>query len=329
MRWRFVDPTNRREALERFAVTARIDSWWREFHDRADEIAAVFSRKAILDLPAWMDLHLGAIHPSLCWEFGPAVLAEGHRLVITPESAHHLRPLVRAILERAPVLEGWEFYEYRLPEDLESTRSAVEGRSDFDISGLKFRASCGDQLRIDLKYASPGIADSEDPSALNAAFVTTESLLGEQCLNTWIGAIEITPMRREKGLKSLRGGERKQPPHFLALDRLKEIVEALIGSMREQLPPRPHCEWVEGAEWTMWQLKPEEAEDYVAKGISSSASRPTRACGSRRIAVVFFSRSDSAVVGRRSVMSSSTARRAWARKVLPTSRKSRMRWTPP
>src|SRR5205807_8367784 len=117
MRWRFIDPQNRPEAAERNAVTAKIDSWWSEFQGKTDEIVALFSQKAKWDLPEWMAQHLQAIHASLMWEFGPPVRGIGHRLVITPESAHHLRPLVRAILERAPGLDGWEFYEYRLAED--------------------------------------------------------------------------------------------------------------------------------------------------------------------------------------------------------------------
>jgi len=39
------------------------------------------------------------------WEFGPAVNKEGHRLVITPESAHHLRPLVNRIGQE--ILDKW------------------------------------------------------------------------------------------------------------------------------------------------------------------------------------------------------------------------------
>jgi len=58
------------------------------------------------------------------WEYGPAVRTKGHRLVITPESRKDFRQLVRTILDRAPDLPGWEFYPYRLAEDLEQARSA-------------------------------------------------------------------------------------------------------------------------------------------------------------------------------------------------------------
>lgn len=82
-------------------------------------------RKARWDLPRWMDDHLHPIHPKIMWEYGPAVSGDGHRFVLTPESAHELRPLVAKILERAPSIPGWEFYDARLPEDLESMKATV------------------------------------------------------------------------------------------------------------------------------------------------------------------------------------------------------------
>jgi hypothetical protein len=87
--------------------------------------------------------------------------------------------------------------------------------------------------------------------------------LGERCLNNWIGAIEVTPL--PPGLNRLKrspGREAEPPSAFRRLDHLKDTVDALIGSVCEQLPPRPHHEWAEGAEWTLWELEPEEADDY-------------------------------------------------------------------
>ena len=227
MRWRFIDPTNQPEAAERSAVTERIDAWWREFQSKTDALAALFSQKAEWDLPEWMDQHLQAIHPNLMWEFGPAVCGTGHRLVVTPESDHHLRPLVRAILASAPVCNGWEFHEYRLPEDVESTCLTVEARTGCNIADFKVGASRGDQNRIDLRYTSPAIRDKNDQSALNAAFVATETLLGEQCLNNWIGAIEVSPLPRRPRLKSFFSRDVTESPQFFELERLKETAWTL------------------------------------------------------------------------------------------------------
>ena len=98
MRWRFIDPNNRPEIAEREAIIAKIDSWWRTFQERTADLSALFSRKVEWDLAEWMWQHLQDIDPKLMWEFGPAVGKKGHRLVITPEDRHDLRPLVREIL---------------------------------------------------------------------------------------------------------------------------------------------------------------------------------------------------------------------------------------
>lgn len=262
MRWRFIDPHNRQENAERAATVAKIESWWREFQSKTADLEAIFSQQAEWDLPVWMEEHLQGIHSHLMWEFGPAVRCDGHRLVITPETRHELKPLVDAILQRAPTLPGWEFYPNRLAEDVEAARSTVEGRTGVDISDYKVRVSRGDQQCIDLMFTSPAISDPEDQAASGAGFVAAESLLGEEILDHWIGLIEVTPPPRERSLKSVLGLGRKETAHFVPLDRLHDTVHALVDSIRDQLPRQPQYEWIDKAKWTLWELQPEEAEDY-------------------------------------------------------------------
>src|SRR4051794_3646456 len=100
VRWLYYNDHRPEDAAEREAVTARIDAWWRAFEGQVHELESFFKRETRWDLPRWMDDHLGAIHPGIMWEYGPAVLGEGHRLVLTPESAQDLRLLVARIVER-------------------------------------------------------------------------------------------------------------------------------------------------------------------------------------------------------------------------------------
>ena len=260
MRWQFIDIQNERESSEHAAVISRIETWWHEFADRTVQIDALFSKKMDWDLPEWMAQHLQGINSNLMWEFGPAVRHAGHRLVITPESAHHLRPLVRTILDYAPTLEGWEFYDYRLAEELESCRMVVKGRTGYDITNFQVQAQCDEQSRVDLTYASPSLSDS---STIQAAFIATETLLGEECLNKWIGSIDVRPMPRKTGLRSFFGRGVSTLQHFMAIDRLKETVGSLIDRGRDQLPSTPHFEWIDSAEWRMWNLEPKPANDYI------------------------------------------------------------------
>jgi hypothetical protein len=132
------------------------------------------------------------------------------------------------------------------------------------VSDFKVNVSRGAQHRIDLEFASPSLAAAEEQIGSQAAFVATETLLGEQLLEEWIGGISFTPGKTGR-LKRLLGGGAKQLPRFLGLERLKDTVEALVGSIVEQLPPEPHYERVneDNSEWTLWELQPDQAEDYA------------------------------------------------------------------
>ena len=263
MRWLFYDQNDPNEAAQHQSVLASIDRWWLEFQSKTDDFEAMFSNRRKWDLPEWMVAHLGAIHPSLMWEFGPALDCDGHRLVITPESDHFLRPLTTTVLQRAPQIARWEFYGYRLPEDLASAQSMVEARTNGDLKDVQVRVKRGDSHRVDLLFVSPRTKHANDEQALNEAFVATETLVGEQCLDQWIGTIEVAPSPK-RGLTSLFGLG-KPIVGLIPLVRLKETVDSVIGSILDQLPPQSHDQWIEDAQWTLWELQPNKADDYPAQ----------------------------------------------------------------
>ncbi|HEX2473287.1 MAG TPA: hypothetical protein VHK01_00995 [Lacipirellulaceae bacterium] len=209
-----------------------------------------------------MATHLQAIHPDMMWEFGRAVKGPGHRLVITPESARHLRPLTASILKRAPQLAGWEFYGYRLPENVEMTHQTVKVRTGFDSSEFKVRLQANEMNRIDVCYFASNVADAEDQDALHGAFVASETLLGEELLDKWVGGIEVSPIKKSSGLGSLFRRGDDEPKHLIPLDRMKETFDAVIRSIHDQLSPEPYFKWIANAQCSVYELKPEEAEDY-------------------------------------------------------------------
>jgi hypothetical protein len=266
VRWRFIDPKNEAENADRGRIVQKIDAWWRAFQNKSKDISALFSRKSEWDLPAWMEEHFHAIHPQIMWEYGPALKKEGERLVMTPESAHHLRPLVDAILSRAPQLPDWEFYTHRLPESTEQAIASVKGRAGVDLSSFKVQAAKGSFNRVDLTFTSE-VFTSADDSAQSAAFVATECLLGEKILDEWIGAIEYAPPPKQslvgnwfsKKPRQVAGGD------FHRLETLPEMVRALVGSIYEQLPAKPHYEWAEDAQWSAGAGEPTEQGDYAGR----------------------------------------------------------------
>jgi hypothetical protein len=249
MRWVFHDPANAAEAHRRASVLKKIDAWWSAFGIRARDLDDLFHRRKEWDLVGWMSETLQSIDKSLCWEFGAGPNG-GHQLVITPESAKSLRPLVATILERAPKIKDWTFFAYRQPEPVEAALGTVKARTGIDVSDMKVLVQGDDGNCIKLAYCHPRA--QQDPNAFgNAAFVATESLLGEEILDKWIGGIEIAP----------QGQKRKALP----LDRLQSTVAALIAQMQEQLPAHPCVDFPDESEWACFQLESEECDDYPGK----------------------------------------------------------------
>lgn len=255
LRWRFADPS---EESERGAVLARMDAWWRAFAERAEAIDGHFARGVELDLPAFMRDHLHAVEPRLMWEFGPALTKPGHRLVVTPESNRRLRPLVDVLLSRAPALPRWEFYPYRLPEDVEMTYATVSARMKADFRGTRVRLLKGEDSRVGLEYHTPLCRHPEDDSAEGPAFVATETLLGEEILDTWIGEIRTAPLRKAEDVE------------LLPLETLKAAVDARIEGTLAALPDSPrYLLDREASAFTMYKMEAKDREDerhdlYVA-----------------------------------------------------------------
>lgn len=251
MRWIYYNKQDSAEVRAHDKVVRQIDAWWQEFSRKTDQLDALFRQDEQWDLADWMHRELQAIHPELMWEFGPAMRTHGHRLVITPEIQSELRPLADTIIERAPRIEGWEFYSYRLVESVEVALQTVEVRCDLDIKEVTVAVSTGENNRIDLAYRWKQLP-SDDDQAFNGAFVATETLLGEELLDRWVGVINLvdddTPV--------------EQGQRFLPLDRLEPTFRSLVESMKSQLPAEPYSAMADDEQWAVLKLEPEEAKDY-------------------------------------------------------------------
>ncbi len=254
MRWLYFDPTNADEVAARNAIIQKIDAWWKEFERNTSRIDQLFRQKLSWDLPAWMNQHLETIAEGLMWEFGPAVNEDGHRLVITPEASHHLRPLAMDVVARAPKLPGWEFYSWRLPDGPEMLSDTINARVGCDFEDVSVALQAGDENRIDVLFRWPDLPDDEQ-TAMHAAIVAVETIFGEENLDKWVGVIE--PLSAEQadqsGLK------------FLSSDRAAETFEALRMSMIEQLPEIPWAHDDENDKWALMQREAVQADDYAAQ----------------------------------------------------------------
>jgi hypothetical protein len=162
--------------------------------------------------------------------------------------------MVRTILERAPKLAGWEFYPYRLAEPPEMVIETVKARVGQDISGAVIDASVAPGRKIDLRYAFPNQPDLAEETALQAAFVATETLMGEQVLDNWIGQIGVLD------------GESLPAARPLPLARAQATVAALIRGLLDQLPATKTTDISVEEGWATVKLEPpEQADDFPGR----------------------------------------------------------------
>lgn len=260
MRWIFAETDE--ELARREGTLARMDAFWRGFAEHTADFSAVFRRQSDFDLVGWMRENLGAVDPRIMWEFGPAVRGEGHRLVATTEGAHELRPMVDALMARAPTIEGWEFYGYRMADPPELALQGVQARTGIDMSDAKVSVSLGEERTIEIRVCTPKMSFGANDAVWSAGLVAIEALAGEETLDRWIGAIDVAPM--PKPVKSWGFAKSTAVDDTLVpLGELKPRVDALIERLKAERAPTPFTAMnPEAAEWSMLQLEPSPADDY-------------------------------------------------------------------
>src|SRR5205085_4413665 len=100
----------------------------------------------------------------------------------------------------------------------------------------------------------------DDENARHAAFVLTESLLGEEAMDRWVGAVGVEPASRPG--PRLLGGAEPAADDWLALDGVQPAFAAAVAAVKGELPPAPWYEVdLEQHEWAGFDLEPEEGDD--------------------------------------------------------------------
>lgn len=245
MRWMFastpVELAHKREML------GRIDAFWKALTPRLGEIGESFNPGGPEFPNEWMHSAVNAVDERIMWEYGPPVASDGvARLVLTCEVERHLRPMVSAMIARAPDVPGWSFHPYRQRGDMEAAEAFVVGRAGGSINGWRVKVGRSES-KVNLTYLVPGIEKTDSELAIRSAFVATECLLGEQLLDQWVGVIDAAPLRPIQGpshtfKKLVRRRGSSQPATNLPgyeLTRLHSLVCSLIDAHQEQLPNIP------------------------------------------------------------------------------------------
>jgi hypothetical protein len=252
MRWHTAGYESPEEAAEREIAIGKIDAWWHAFSASAGMIDAYFAKPDAhpdFDLPEWMHEHLGNIDERLMWEYGPAVNGGKHRLVITPESARQLRPLVGEILQRAPD-GGFEFYGARLAETFDDGIATAEARTGSRIVLTGIQCARGPGNRIDVQVTVGSKADEQELDlAWSQAIIFCTTWIGEELADRWLGYIDTI------------ASEKPGPP----LGSFKAQFESVKGECLTARQTQPYHTLARESGWSLVRMQPDPEHEITRR----------------------------------------------------------------
>ena len=229
---------------------AAIEAFWAWWPSVAASIAAGFASGVLKDdLVREVGSRVHDIHPSLDWEFGPGRTSQ-HHLCVSAKGDPTLRIVAERWLHRAPPPTPiWEFHASRQPHP--------NGGLVLEIAGHKVAldelsvcvAEDATREKLDVKVHHPVFSALADRSLkVQIMFIGLDTLLGEDDVERWIGAIELAeaPPPEAIGFAALRErirtfaakatedkwiilkGERDGAPLFVTLNAALKRVNHLL-----------------------------------------------------------------------------------------------------
>lgn len=172
---------------------AAIEAFWAWWPSVAESIAGSFASGGIKDeLVETIGARVHDIHPKLDWEFGPGRVSE-HHLCLSAKGDPSLRVVAERWLHRAPKPTPiWEFYSSRQPHHGGALVLEIAGQKvalDELVAGV---AEDDTREKLDVKLYHPVFPALADRNLkVQIVFIGLDTLLGEDEVERWIGAIEL------------------------------------------------------------------------------------------------------------------------------------------
>jgi hypothetical protein len=173
------------------AEEKQIEEFWSWFQGIAPSLTADVENPSLLEE---LDTRVRNLDAMLSWEVGPGA-NESWQLVISPDLNRDLRQKAQAIVSRAPVLKGWEFYPARRPKEWDykfvMKRSGGRASIQLDASRWNFVLLQYPDGVHDVLLQGNNLPALDDDERWQAAAVTLESILGEDVLLERIDEFEL------------------------------------------------------------------------------------------------------------------------------------------
>jgi len=191
--------------------------WWSAGGSR--DFARSIQTGTFGSLPDVMSAHVHAIDPELVWELSAGRVAQ-HALYVGAAGDAHVRPLAERWLRSAPAPDAtWEYVAAKRPDpNVLSSSLEIAGKT-FVLADLRTRVVVNEPSQlVEVMVFHPEFADVDEDARLRVAFLALESVLGEDDVERWLGALEATT---------------EVLPDGLPLDAVLETVKALAARHTE------------------------------------------------------------------------------------------------
>ncbi len=185
-----------RRAASTERETARIAAFWIWWSGARSDIAVRMDDQTLETRSAAITGAVRAIDPGLAWEMGRGV-EKKRQLCINGGGGLALRALADRIVAAAPSDdEEWEYHPARLPHT--GDHSLVVGDQQFASADARFLALVDNKReRIDVTVWHPGFVTVAATEHIRIAYLTLDGLLGEDGVERWLGAVEVSAAEPE------------------------------------------------------------------------------------------------------------------------------------
>jgi hypothetical protein len=253
MRIRFVDAGDEPALARRARLDERILALWQEIEKAAEsgsssEVERVARRE------------LGALDAELACEVSAPDEHAPMRLVLSARGNPRLRPLVAAILAKAPERSRLMPVGERSALDQTAALARARAASGLELGGTRVRAGFTRGHLLSIAIHDPAFSGVPAGKARRAAELVCEGLLGERLLDDWVESVDAVPLAGSGPLRVLNTAA-----DTALLEPLAELlpkVRAGIDGLLAGLPDRP-CHVRQQADWTMFETQPELSDDWA------------------------------------------------------------------
>ncbi|OGN27515.1 MAG: hypothetical protein A3A33_04815 [Candidatus Yanofskybacteria bacterium RIFCSPLOWO2_01_FULL_49_25] len=168
------------------------EKFWEWFGTKADEYYRNLERDAETVITPELRRELSKVDPGLTFELGTTDEKGKHELTISADGIRDRVPLVKRLVEKAPVFEHWNIIAFRQRHEglVVNFGDAKIGPDDIFFEVVE---DGKDTVGIDVFVKG---YDGSEPM-MGAVFINIDCMLGEHDAMTRIGSLEIKPLPEE------------------------------------------------------------------------------------------------------------------------------------